>query len=112
MIFACSDIFILPSRAEGMSNALIEAMSCGLPCIVSNIPANTQLITNGENGLVVSLDDQEALAEAIIQLTQDEDLRQKLGQAATQTVASHYSINIIAERYLAVYEQLLSNKPS
>jgi glycosyltransferase involved in cell wall biosynthesis len=106
-----SDMFVLPSRAEGMSNALLEAMTCGLPCIVSNIPANAEVIEDGQNGLLVHVDDDEDLAKAIIRLAQDQGLREKLGREAAQTIIKHYSINSVAERYITLYQSLLQGVP-
>jgi glycosyltransferase involved in cell wall biosynthesis len=110
-ILYASDIFVLPSRAEGMSNALLEAMTCGLPCIVSNIPANAEVIEDGQNGLLVNVNDDEDLAKAIIRLAQDQGLREELGRKAAQTIIEHYSIESVAKRYIALYRSLLQGPP-
>ena len=102
-----SDIFVLPSRAEGMSNALLEAMTCGLPCIVSDIPANTILIKNRQTGLLAKVDDAEDLAQAILQLVEDQTLREKLGQAARQTILENYSITSVAQKFISLYKNVL-----
>lgn len=102
-----SDIFVLPSRAEGMSNALLEAMTCGLPCIATNIPANAEIIQDGRNGLLVNVDDDEDLAQAIIRLAESRGLREKLGREAASTIDSRYSLHRVAEQYLTLYQELL-----
>ena len=104
-----SDIFILPSRAEGMSNALLEGMVCGLPCIASNIPANAAIIKSGQNGLLVTVDDPDDIAKAIMRLVEDETLRERLGQSAVQTIRQHYSINSVAQKYITLYQNSLQN---
>jgi glycosyltransferase involved in cell wall biosynthesis len=104
-----SDMFVLPSRAEGMSNALLEAMTCGLPCIVANIPANAEIIQDGKNGLLVNVDDDEDLAKAIVRLAKNQELREKLGREAIRTIESHYSIDRVAEQYIALYQNLLQD---
>lgn len=106
-----SDIFVLPSRAEGMSNALLEAMTCGLPCIASNIPANTNLIEDRQTGLLAKVDDVEDLAQAILQLVTDQTLREKLGQAARQTIIENYSINSVAQKFISLYRNVLQGSP-
>lgn len=105
-----SDCFVLPSLSEGMSNALLEAMAHGLPCIASDIPGNNSLIQGRCNGLLFPPDDDKALAEAIFTLAQDEALRQKLGQEAFRTVESNYSLSGAARQYAALYADLLRGK--
>jgi len=104
---AQADMFVLPSRAEGMSNALLEAMAHGLPCVATRISGNTDLIQHNENGLLVTPESEAALAEAIIRLADDEVLRQKVGRLARQTVEAEYSMDRIAERYVRLYTMLL-----
>lgn len=102
-----SDCFVLPSLSEGMSNALLEAMAQGLPCIATGIPGNDSLIQHGCNGLLVSPDDDQALAEAIAALARDESLRRKLGQQAVKTVESQHSLPGVARQYGDLYAALL-----
>lgn len=83
-----ADLFVLASRHEGMPNALLEAMACGLPAIVSNAsPGPLELVENGINGLVVPVEDVSALANAIQRLMDDSELRQRLGNNAMNRVA-------------------------
>ena len=80
-------IFVLPSRFEGTPNALLEAMSFGLPSIVSDgSPGPLEHIVDGENGLVVPVEDEKRLAEAILRLIESEELRNRLGAAARLTM--------------------------
>jgi glycosyltransferase involved in cell wall biosynthesis len=101
-----ADIFVLPSRAEGMSNALLEAMGHGLPCIATRIDGNVDLIQHGINGLLVTPDDKLELAEALINLVGDEALRQKVGKSAYRTIETEYSLDRVAQRYISLYEGL------
>ena len=102
-----SDCFVLPSLSEGMSNALLEAMATGLPCIASDIAGNNNLIRDRHNGILVPPKDELALAKALLELSQDEGLRQRLGQAARCTVEEQYSLHSVAQRYAALYQSLL-----
>ena len=102
-----SDIFVLPSRSEGMSNALIEAMACGSPCVVTDIPANAEIVEDRKNGLVVNVDDDEDIARAIVYLAEHENLRERLGREAANTIDSHYSLDSVVDQYLSVYQNLL-----
>ena len=102
-----ADLFVLPSRVEGMSNALLEAMACGLPCITTSVAGNMKLVRNFENGLLVPSEDITALTEAIICLAEDESLRRRLGQAAYQKAKAEYSLGSVASRYVELYNNLL-----
>ncbi len=82
-------IFALPSRFEGMPNALLEAMAAGLPSVVSDSsPGPLEMVTNGENGLVVPSDDWRAFSRALEQLMLDSALRDRLGAAAREKLCS------------------------
>lgn len=105
-----ADIFILPSRSEGQSNALLEAMACGLPVIVSDIPANLEVIENEKNGLRFGAGNPDALANTVTLVLDSAELRERLGRAARQTIEIHYSLDSTADRYISLYEDLLSDK--
>lgn len=105
-----SDIFILPSRSEGLSNALLEAMGCGLPCIATSVSGNVDLIDHFDSGILVPLNDPTALADAIITLTEEQSLRTRLGQAAYQKIEAMYDIETVASKYIELYESLLKDK--
>jgi glycosyltransferase involved in cell wall biosynthesis len=102
-----ADMFVLPSRAEGISNALLEAMAAGLPCVVTDIPGNNTLIRHDQNGLLVDRDDAASLARAIRQLADDGALRERLGRSARRTVEEQFDIRSIARRYIDLYQRLL-----
>jgi L-malate glycosyltransferase len=80
-----SDVFVLASRFEGMSNSLMEAMAAGVPALVSRIPENTVLIDDGESGLVFEVGDAAALAQALRGL-RDPGLRARLTDAAYRRI--------------------------
>lgn len=103
-----SCLFVLPSRVEGISNALLEAQSYGLPCVVSNIPGNLAVVQDGVNGIVVPVGDADALANAIIRLIDDPELRIKLGRAARRTVSENFSLVSVTERLVQIYRLIAS----
>ena len=99
-----ASLFILASRQEGMPNALIEAMSLGLPCISTDCPSGgpRDLINNGENGILVPVSDENAMKEAMRKVLSDEAFAEKIGQAATK-VQQQYNpeeTNLKWEKYL------------
>jgi glycosyltransferase involved in cell wall biosynthesis len=100
-----ADVFALTSPNEGFPCALVEAMSAGLASVVSDIPANLQLIGDEVHGLTVHWNDENAIGAAIQRLLNDSDLRGRLGKAARQRACDNYSTERIVERY----EELLAD---
>lgn len=103
-----ADMIIIPSRTEGLSNTLLEAMATGLPCLVTNITANAEVIQHEYNGLLTPEENDQAMAQAILRLVDDQALREKLGKQARQTVIETYALDTVAERYIELYESLLA----
>jgi glycosyltransferase involved in cell wall biosynthesis len=101
-----ADIFVLPSRAEGISNSLLEAMSAGIPCIATDNAGNRRVMTHDETGMLTPVGDVAALADAVASLLVDAQLRERLGRAARQFVETHFDIALVADTYLALYKQL------
>ena len=93
-----SDIFVRASRSEGMGNSFIEAMAAGLPIIGTNVGGIPDFLHERETGLFVRVDDHQDLAEKILLLLQDENLRQKLIRQGKDLAISHYSWDKIAQR--------------
>jgi glycosyltransferase involved in cell wall biosynthesis len=108
VFYRAASIFVLPSRSEGMPNALMEAMSCGLPVIVSNAsPGPLALVKDGETGLVVPVGDPVALANAIELLATDAALRNRLGDAARKHVSEYELSNV-----MPIWEQITATDPA
>jgi len=114
-----SDILILPSESEGMSNVLLEAMACGLSVVVSDVGGNAELM--GEkieekidskgtryfvcaHGMLVPPGDVNVLAEATLRLLEDSALSKKMGTSARKTIEKYYSHSEMVDRYISLYE--------
>jgi glycosyltransferase involved in cell wall biosynthesis len=102
---ATATIFVLPSYVEGMPMALLEAMSLGLPVIATPVGGVPEMITHEVNGLLVAAGDIEGLAAAIGRLMSDSQLRERLGQAARETIATRFSLAAAVERLLEIYRR-------
>jgi len=100
---------VLPSRKEGISNALLEAQAAGLPAVVSDIPGNLVVVRDGENGIVVPVGDVEALAYALIRLFRSPELRADMGRAARTRMAEYFAIEKVAAQLEAVYTAHLAD---
>ena len=109
-VLAASDVFCLPSRNEGFSNALIEAMALRLPCVATRVGGNAEALTDGVNGFLVASEDAYSIAERLLRLLRDTKLRRNMGQAARQTAESRFSMDAMMTRLAGIYEQLLAAK--
>ena len=103
---ADSTVFILPSYAEGMPMALLEAMSWGLPVIGTPVGGVPQVVESEVNGLLVGPGDIEGLARALARLLQDPDLRQRLGDAARNTIETRFALSHALNQLTDIYRRL------
>lgn len=87
-----SDIFVLPTMFEGMSNAILEAMACGLPIITTDIPENRELIKDKINGILVPVNNTNEIATSLNTLLNDKNLIEKLAKNAQMTVTERFDI--------------------
>jgi len=106
---AC-DIFVLPSNIEGCPNALLEAMGCGMACVVTRFAGADEIIVDQHNGILVQKNDVAGMTIAIQNLVANPQWRQQLGQLALQTIAARFDITHIAELYRQTYRQLYTNR--
>lgn len=91
-LMKASDIFVMPSRYEGLSLAMIEAMACGLPIIASNGPGLKEFINDLQNGFLFPVDDHKVLAKYILRLAEDKDLRIQLSRGARVSFEKNYDM--------------------
>lgn len=102
-----ADLFVLPSAAEGLSLALLEALACGLPVIATSVGGNPEVIRHLETGWLTPPDDPLALTEAIVTLLEDEMLQSKLRENARPHAVQNYSLVKMADRLVDLYHQVL-----
>lgn len=105
-----ADIFVLPSLAEGLSNALLEAMSCGLAVVATNIGGTREIIIDNDNGLLVEPGNALELSKKISSLLPDESEIERLGRKARKTIEDNYRIELVAQRYVEIYAALLAEE--
>jgi glycosyltransferase involved in cell wall biosynthesis len=109
-VYASLDMLVLPSLIESMPMCLLEAMAAGKPVISTRVGAVSQLIVEGQNGLLVEAGDERGLALAILRLLADPEVSCRMGANGRRQVAQRFSAESMARSYIRQYEQVLSNR--
>jgi glycosyltransferase involved in cell wall biosynthesis len=107
LLRAC-DAYVLPTRYEGFGLPLLEAMACEAPLISSDIPVVNEIVSHGEDGLLVPRDNSEALAAAILRLVGEPTLRQRLIAGGKKTLRERFKGDVLVQQILRVYEETVT----
>jgi glycosyltransferase involved in cell wall biosynthesis len=109
-VLLAADLFILPSREEGMSIALLEAMALGIPLVASSIAGNRRLVSDFKHGRLAPPDDPKALAGVIVDQWDNFDRAFHMSRAARSRVEQEFLIQTVARKHLALFEDILQNR--
>jgi glycosyltransferase involved in cell wall biosynthesis len=101
------DIYVHPSIWEAFSVAVIEAMYCGVPVVVTNVGVNPEIITHRDNGILVEPGDSAGIARAVLELIENLGLAEKIAKKGRETVLSKYTGRIYAENFMQLYENMM-----
>jgi glycosyltransferase involved in cell wall biosynthesis len=104
-LLALADVFVMPSLWEGLPMALLEAMSSSKAIVASATAGIPEAVTNGENGLLVPPGDVRALADALAEVLSSSERRTELGAAARERANREFTVQVMADRYEALYQQ-------
>lgn len=104
-VLSMSDIVCLPSYREGLPRILIEASACGRPIVTTDVPGCHEAVEDGVNGFIVPVKDAQALAEALLKLINDPNLRSEMGSAGRQMAEQLFSIQRVNEETYEVYQK-------
>jgi len=107
-LMRCFDVFVLPSKSEGISNTILEAMATGLPVVATRVGGNPELVVEGVTGELVPPENPAALATALQRYVDDKDKQHQQGHAGRERVEQQFSIENMVNEYLTVYSDLLS----
>jgi glycosyltransferase involved in cell wall biosynthesis len=107
-MLAAMDVFVLPSWAEGMSNALMEAMAAGRPVVATAVGGNTEVVTDGHTGLLVPAGDPEAIAAAVRDLLEEPTRASRLATAAREFVRDRFGARARVAELERLYEERLA----
>ncbi len=105
-----SQVFCLPSRSEGFSNSLIEAMGCGLPCVATDVGGNHEALEDGVSGYLVPNEDSQTMSARILGLLENPELAQRLGAAGRRKVEEKFTAEAMMSTLIGHYETLLNQK--
>lgn len=104
------DIFVLPSLRDASPRVIREAMACGLPCVVSNIPGARDLLVDGVTGLLFPAGDAQALAATLRRLIGDGPMRRAMGQAGRERIIRDFNPEAYARRFETLFRALCVNR--
>jgi phosphatidylinositol alpha-1,6-mannosyltransferase len=102
-----SDVFVRPSRSEGLGSAFLEAMACGVPVVGTPVGGIVDFLRDGENGLFCEPNRPETIADTVLRLLNDADLAKRLSHTGRRLVERDYTWDRVAERIGGIYEELL-----
>ncbi|MGB8129185.1 MAG: glycosyltransferase [Candidatus Angelobacter sp.] len=105
-----SSAFCLLSRSEGFSNALLEAMACGVPSVVTRVGGNSEAITDGKNGFLVPVEDDAAAAEKLLALLRNPERAVEIGECGRSSVQTRFSAEVMIQKLIGVYRDLLAER--
>jgi len=106
------DVFVLPTRADNLPVAILEAMAVGLPVVATRVGGVPELVLDGETGYLVDPDDPRGLAHVLDAVIADPTRHRRLGEAGAARVSAHFEAGAVAARMVRLYEELLAPEPS
>ncbi len=109
-LLAAADLLVLPSLYEGLPNVVLEAMRFRKPVVATAAPGTTEVVADGETGLLVPVRDRPALAQAIRRVAADPELAKRLGEAGRARVDAEFRAETMIERFATLYETLAQTK--
>lgn len=110
IVFGALDVHVLTSRFEAMSVTLLEAASCGVPSVATNVGGNSEIIEHGRTGILVPPSDPSAIASALVVLGRRPDRRLELGGAASRSFRARFTVHAMVRRYEELYESIHSSR--
>ncbi len=105
-----SDVFCHLSRTDGLSNALLEAMAAGLPCVLTRVGGNPEVVEDGRSGFLVAPGDPENSAGRVLELLRNFEMRRRMGERGSALIQERFTANHMVNRLVALYDELLRGK--
>lgn len=111
LLYSAADVFVAPSLQDNLPNTVMESLACGTPAVAFNIGGMPDMIQHQNNGYLAGAYDVNDLINGITWVLEDETRHSKLALAARQGVTTKYDLEMIAQRHLTLYHELLANHP-
>lgn len=112
MLYSAADVFVTPSMMDNLPNTIMEAMSCGTPCVAFNVGGIPDMIESEENGFLAQPFDSRELAEGLIWTLADSERHYALCQSAREKVVGCFTPEIVAAKYRLLYDHIISSSSS
>jgi glycosyltransferase involved in cell wall biosynthesis len=106
-IYSTAHVVCLPSYREGLPKVLIEAAACGKPIVTTDVPGCREVVRDGDNGLLVPVRDSKSLADAILRLIENNELRVQMGKRSREIALADFSSERINAQTLDIYRELI-----
>jgi glycosyltransferase involved in cell wall biosynthesis len=111
LYYQSADIYLHAAHSETFGIVIVEALACGLPVVATAVDGIPEVFSDGEHGFHIAHADAEAMAGAVLRLMQDPALRASLGASAAQHARRHYDVDLMVDRYLNWYDEVLASHP-
>ncbi len=108
-VLSSFDVFVLSSSFEGLGDVVLEAMSMNLPVIVTDLPPLREIVRQGENGIIVPVGGDKAIADALVKLYKDPSLRARLGDKGRETIFGKFDDGTMVKKYEDLYLKLIQD---
>jgi glycosyltransferase involved in cell wall biosynthesis len=108
LVYSAADVFVVPSTQENLANTVMEAISCGIPCVAFNIGGMPDMIEHQENGYLAQPYKIEDLAQGIVWVLENQERYQKLSHRARKKAEQEFTLEIQAQRYLSLFTEILT----
>jgi glycosyltransferase involved in cell wall biosynthesis len=109
IIYSAADLFVFPTRAEGLPNSLLESMACGTPMVSFDVGGVPDLVQHRTTGYLAKADNEQDLSKGIIEILGDVALREFMSRQCRAIALKDYSADLEVERHIALYQRLLRN---
>ena len=104
---SASDIFVFPTYNEGLPNAIMEAMACGLPVVATEVGGIPEVVKDGENGILIDKKDVKSIVHSLEKLIENKSMCKKMGEHGRITIEEKFSWNNSAKKLIEIYNKII-----
>lgn len=112
VVYSAADVFVLPTRADNLPNVLLEALSCGTPCVAFRVGGVPEVVRPGETGWLAEPEDPEDLALNLHEALTDDAARERMSEVCRSVAEKEYNVELMRRRYVRLYEEVIEERLS